>query len=272
MNRPAISKCSVYLASVCLIIICSGCNNEGGKAKVETAGKEIVTDSSSNPVNADTPISLTPVDTIPDKPVPGNDKTSGLKEPQVSKAGLTPSVTTKSRTDITSKEPGKTEVSKETIAQPTPVDPATEPKLAVETEKKPVETPGPVKDVVVSKPAEVAPTKIITATQNPWIVPAKDKNRVNPLASDAGSISEGKALFQKHCASCHGKTGAGDGTKAAQLNTPLSSFRLSSFQSQTDGALFYKIREGRDDMPAYRKKIPDEEEIWSVVNFLRTLK
>jgi mono/diheme cytochrome c family protein len=43
-------------------------------------------------------------------------------------------------------------------------------------------------------------------------------------------------------------------------------------QAETDGELFYKISEGREDMPAFKKKIPDEEDRWSVVNFTRTFK
>jgi hypothetical protein len=36
--------------------------------------------------------------------------------------------------------------------------------------------------------------------------------------------------------------------------------------------MFYKITEGRDDMPSFKKKIPEAEERWALVNFMRTLK
>ena len=45
-----------------------------------------------------------------------------------------------------------------------------------------------------------------------------------------------------------------------------------TFQSQSDGSLFYKVSEGRDDMPSFKKKIPDAEDIWNLVNYMRTLK
>jgi len=35
---------------------------------------------------------------------------------------------------------------------------------------------------------------------------------------------------------------------------------------------FYKIKEGRDDMPAFGKKIPDDSDIWTLVNYVKTLK
>jgi mono/diheme cytochrome c family protein len=108
--------------------------------------------------------------------------------------------------------------------------------------------------------------------QKPWNVPDAAKNKKNPVASNSESIAAGKALWSTHCKSCHGNKGLGDGTKAAQLKTEPGDFSKASFQSQTDGALFYKLSEGRDDMPSFKKKVADEEDRWSLVNFMRTLK
>jgi len=107
---------------------------------------------------------------------------------------------------------------------------------------------------------------------DPWIVPAKSDKMVNPVKSDDESIKLGKSLWAKHCLSCHGKTGQGDGTKAAQLETEMEDFMSADVQKQTDGALFYKIQVGRDEMPSFEKKIPDEDEIWALVNYVRTMK
>ena len=106
----------------------------------------------------------------------------------------------------------------------------------------------------------------------PWPVPEKDAKMPNPVKSNAESISAGKALYNLHCASCHGKKGLGDGSKAAQLKTTPQDMSKADYQSQSDGALFYKISEGRSDMPSFKKKIPDAEDIWNLVNFVRTLK
>ena len=108
--------------------------------------------------------------------------------------------------------------------------------------------------------------------KKPWTVPEAAKSKKNPVASNAASIAEGKALWSTHCKSCHGSKGLGDGTKAAQLKTEPGDFSKADFQSQTDGALFYKTSEGRDDMPSFKKKIPDADDIWKIVNFMRTLK
>ena len=105
----------------------------------------------------------------------------------------------------------------------------------------------------------------------PWAVPDKYAKMANPVKSDATSLATGKTLYNQHCKSCHGTKGKGDGTKASQLDTECGDF-TKDLAGQTDGALFYKTFEGRKDMPSYKKKIPDENDIWAVVNYLRTFK
>jgi hypothetical protein len=58
-------------------------------------------------------------------------------------------------------------------------------------------------------------------TQKEWPVPDKYNKMPNPLKGDAASLATGKELWAKHCQSCHGKSGKGDGSKAAQLKTTL---------------------------------------------------
>jgi mono/diheme cytochrome c family protein len=106
-----------------------------------------------------------------------------------------------------------------------------------------------------------------------WVVPAKYLNMENPTElDDEEGMSIGKSLYMKHCKSCHGKTGLGDGPKAEELDTPSGDFTTTEFQAQSDGSIFYKTKEGRDDMPGFSKKISDDEDVWLVVNFVRTFK
>jgi mono/diheme cytochrome c family protein len=106
----------------------------------------------------------------------------------------------------------------------------------------------------------------------PWPVPDAAAKKANPVKSSPESISAGKALWNQHCSSCHGKSGKGDGTKAAQLKTQPEDLSSATIQGQSDGALFYKTSEGRSDMPSFKKKIPDANDIWDLVNYMRTFK
>lgn len=109
----------------------------------------------------------------------------------------------------------------------------------------------------------------VSSPQNPkpWPVPDNYKSMKNPVTFDKTAAA---ALYSTHCKSCHGKEGLGDGPKAAQLDTPSGDFSSADFQKQSDGALFYKTLKGRDDMPSYEKKIPDQEDLWQLVHYMRT--
>ena len=111
-----------------------------------------------------------------------------------------------------------------------------------------------------------------TFQPKPWVVPDKSAKMVNPQKSDAASVAAGKALWSTHCTSCHGKTGLGDGSKAAQLKTQPEDLSKATLQAQSDGSLAYKVSDGRDDMPSFKKKLPEQEDIWNLVNFMRSLK
>lgn len=104
----------------------------------------------------------------------------------------------------------------------------------------------------------------------PWPVPDKYEKLKNPVKSDSTSLAEGKALWVKHCQSCHGKTGKGDGPTASQLETDSGDFSTEAFKKQSDGALFFKTYEGRKDMPGYKRKISTEKGFWDLVNYMRT--
>jgi mono/diheme cytochrome c family protein len=107
------------------------------------------------------------------------------------------------------------------------------------------------------------------AKAKPWPVPDKDKAMKAPAKAD---VATGKELWAKHCKSCHGSKGLGDGPKAASLKTNPGDFSSAAFQGSTDGELLYRTDKGRDEMPAYEKKIADVNDRWALVAFMRTLK
>jgi mono/diheme cytochrome c family protein len=107
----------------------------------------------------------------------------------------------------------------------------------------------------------------------PWPVPDKDKAiKAAVKLTDASVIANGKDLWAKNCKSCHGAKGLGDGPKAATLKTFPGDFTSAAFQAGTDGEIYYRMNKGRDEMPGYEKKIPDANDRWAMVAYMRTFK
>ena len=112
----------------------------------------------------------------------------------------------------------------------------------------------------------------LTSTlQEPWAVPAKYDKMENPFAGADDAEKVGRILYSKHCKSCHGTKGKGDGPKADSVDTEIGDFSAESFKKQSDGALYYKTFVGRDDMPSFQKKITDKEKQWKIVNYIKGL-
>lgn len=104
-----------------------------------------------------------------------------------------------------------------------------------------------------------------------WAVPESAKKVVNPTdTADPENIEIGNEIYEQLCSSCHGIEGRGDGKMAQVLKLKPKNFVEKKFQLQLDGSIFFKITTGRGQMPAFEKKI-DEEDRWYLVNYLRTL-
>ena len=127
-----------------------------------------------------------------------------------------------------------------------------------------------LKIILILAMASFAFYAFTSPVQDEWVVPAEYVNMQNPTDPSV-DLDIGKALYNKHCKSCHGKEGYGDGPKADEMTGDLGDFSSPEFHEQTDGEIFYKSYIGRDDMPNYEKKIPDEEDVWLIVNYVRTL-
>ena len=93
----------------------------------------------------------------------------------------------------------------------------------------------------------------------------------NPVASNPESIEAGRKLYRRHCASCHGATGKGDGGQALSGGEPSDLTDDAWDTGSTDGEIFVVIRDGLSaDMLGYKDKLKDAE-MWQVVVFVRTL-
>jgi cbb3-type cytochrome c oxidase subunit III len=93
----------------------------------------------------------------------------------------------------------------------------------------------------------------------------------NSEPANAESIEAGKKLYARHCASCHGQSGKGDGGMALSGGTPSDLTDETWDYGSTDGEIFVAIRDGvSSDMLAYKEKL-SEKQIWQIVHFIRSI-
>lgn len=103
-------------------------------------------------------------------------------------------------------------------------------------------------------------------------VPEEYKNKVNPIKGDESLKMVGLRNFNRHCVSCHGKKGVGDGVMSKSMKLNPGDLTTAEFQEYTDGEIYYLSFVGIDNRPDFMKLIPDEEEKWAIVNYVRSLK
>lgn len=91
-----------------------------------------------------------------------------------------------------------------------------------------------------------------------------------PLGNSLRREAEPTALFLKNCASCHGKDGRAK-TFKAKLNHAQNLTSPEWQASITDEHIFTSILRGKGKMPAFGKKL-SENEIAALVTYVRMLK
>jgi len=113
--------------------------------------------------------------------------------------------------------------------------------------------------------------RIQSFAQNPpWVAPKDADNVKNPLAGNTSVLPEAKSLYIANCGPCHGDKGRGDGAAAPGLNPKPADHSSVAVQNESDGALFWKLSEGRAPMPAYKKVFSDQQR-WELIIYIRTL-
>jgi mono/diheme cytochrome c family protein len=102
--------------------------------------------------------------------------------------------------------------------------------------------------------------------------PSSDAKKIkNPIPSDAASIEEGRKIYSRTCAPCHGPSGKGDGGMALGGSTPADLTDDKWDHGSTDGEIFVVIRDGVSaDMEGYKDKLT-EKQIWQVINYIRSI-
>ena len=124
--------------------------------------------------------------------------------------------------------------------------------------------------VSVSCAMLVAQGTLTTTTPRPGGNPEAAKVE-SPVPATPESVGEGRVIYRRMCSRCHGIEGRGDGGGAGAGGQPAD-FTDDVWEfGSSDGELFYAIHDGTSgDMQSYADLIEDED-IWHLVNFLRSL-
>lgn len=101
-----------------------------------------------------------------------------------------------------------------------------------------------------------------------WDPPQGLELEKNPFEIDEELLEEGRAIYLKYCAGCHGPEGKGDGTAKPNLKPEPADFTKphGGMAHPVEGT-FWKIANGRGLMPGWRETF-DDRQLWAVSEFV----
>lgn len=96
--------------------------------------------------------------------------------------------------------------------------------------------------------------------------------RASAVAYEVSSVVTGSKLYAKHCASCHGINGRGDGALAANLKPQPANLTEPHLGWHTHGDLYWWLTNGFPNsvMPGF-SQVTSEVERWDLINHLTAL-
>jgi len=98
-----------------------------------------------------------------------------------------------------------------------------------------------------------------------WVVPAENEAKLSSFAFSDSTRKSGGELYNLNCKSCHGDPGKNNVVKLVPLPPDPASAQL---QKNSDGAMYYKVAEGRGLMPSFKNTL-SAADIWRIVSFIR---
>ena len=96
-----------------------------------------------------------------------------------------------------------------------------------------------------------------------------------PQAADALRVTDapnpGQAIFQKHCAACHGPTGKGNGYTT--LNPPAADLTSAKVSTQLAPQLIRTVHKGRTNSAMGKwENVLSDQDIEDVIAYIRSLR
>ena len=95
------------------------------------------------------------------------------------------------------------------------------------------------------------------------------RNLHNPLPATAETVEQGKVLYTRFCAHCHGADGKGDG-KVAPMYKGVPNYTAGATSKLNEGHIFHTITYGKGRMWPHGSQVMPEER-WKIVRYVQTL-
>lgn len=88
----------------------------------------------------------------------------------------------------------------------------------------------------------------------------------------AHNVGEGRSIYEKHCADCHGPEGRGDGKMAVSLSPRPGNLISAQTSAKSDQDLLNIIANGkrRTAMPAWKDRLSEREQL-AVLAYIRSM-
>ncbi len=105
-------------------------------------------------------------------------------------------------------------------------------------------------------------------------VPAPYDSLANPLPRTRETLDRGANVYAENCASCHGRTGRGDGEAGRELSPPPGNLAWLSRMPMVrwDPFMYWAIAEGGIEfgtaMPAFKETL-SKDDIWAVIAYIQ---
>jgi cytochrome c553 len=118
-----------------------------------------------------------------------------------------------------------------------------------------------------------APEAWIAGNLREWSIPSAYKDMRNPVDCSAPVQNEAEAHWADHCATCHANDGTGDSMLGKTMYPRPPDMRRAATQNQSDGELYYTIKNGvrLSGMPAFGKPGDTDADSWKLICFVRHL-
>lgn len=98
----------------------------------------------------------------------------------------------------------------------------------------------------------------------------------SPTGFEAAGIQRGLALYQTHCAACHGADGRGEGPLAASLPRWPPTLSAGLLWKRSEGELLWRVQQGLHDaqgrptMPGFADRLSNDD-TWAVLDAMKVL-